>query len=209
MCYDFICNLVVAYFPFDYDSSHSEKDKLNCILCHEYDADIINRLVCVSVLLQKSVKAANMRREKRLARVEDKKKEMTAFDHGWPAIVPKQTIFGCLNHYYEGTKWSDPPVCAVCAQYQLDANNFDLLSDSSLDLDCLILKDEFVIRKCIIQSLSTRFSFVNPVLNGLMLNQHGVVRDDHQSAEIKICSECHHALNKKSVPRFALANGLY
>ncbi|KAF8426441.1 hypothetical protein L210DRAFT_3420646, partial [Boletus edulis BED1] len=136
------------------------------------------------------------------------KNSVLTYDREWPSVVPKEAVFTCLHRYYEGTKWTEPPVCAVCAQYHDDATAVDL-SDSSVNLDCLQVEDEFIVRKCIIQSLSTRFSFVNPLLDGLMLDRQGIVQDNRKAAVIKVCSECRHALTKKKVPRCALANGLY
>ena len=150
MGHDFICDLIVAYFPFNYDSNLSEEEKITRILKHEYDADIINRLMSVSlnVPLPKAVQLANSRREKKMTRVQDEKNEQIAYDQEWPSVVPKQTVFACLHRYYEGTKWSDPPVCAVCAQSRADAIDFDPRAHLDVDLQCLFLTDEFIIRKC-------------------------------------------------------------
>lgn len=101
-------------------------------------------------------------------------------------------------------------MCAVCGQYQRDAEAYDLMSGLvRLDLDILRLRDQFIIEKCIVQHLSPRFNYNNPHLDGFMLAYDGVLSDQENSGRINICRECFAALSKKKVPRFALANGLF
>ena len=50
--------------------------------------------------------------------------------------VSKEVIFKCLNGYMEGTMWTEPPVCAVCSQYDRDAADVRLSGDIlSFNLD--------------------------------------------------------------------------
>lgn len=62
---------------------------------------------------------------------------------------------------------------------------------------------------CVIQSMSTEFTYCNHVLDGLILDRGGVVLDTKDSGIINVCSPCKSSLARKKIPRFALANGLY
>jgi len=44
------------------------------------------------------------------------------------------------------------------------------------------------------------FNYNNHFLNGLMLDQHGVLSDTEDAAEVNICGECHAMLSKKKIP---------
>ncbi|KAN0087906.1 hypothetical protein V8E55_006527 [Tylopilus felleus] len=39
-----------------------------------------------------------------------------AYDRDWPSVIPQNVVLSCLNQYYEGLKWTKPPVCAVCGE---------------------------------------------------------------------------------------------
>lgn len=208
-------DLLLAYFPFGYEdtaSMLSDEQRLFCILRHEYEDDIMFKLRRAILSQPMAVKRANARRDVKLTNVEEQKQDADAYEREWPTVVPRQTVFSCLERYYEGSKWREPLVCAVCAQYRRDAAKIDICSEDSTDihLDHLLLRNEFIIRKCVVQSLSTRFSFVNKSLDArLMLERQGVFCDNEKSTVLRVCSDGRRALSKKSIPRFALANGLY
>ncbi|KAG8217160.1 hypothetical protein J3R82DRAFT_5224 [Butyriboletus roseoflavus] len=73
----------------------------------------------------------------------------------------------------------------------------------------LQLKNVFIVRKDVVQSLSMRFTFENDLLDGLMLRKQGVVEDTVNLAIINVCSDCLTYLEKGKMPCFALANYLY
>jgi hypothetical protein len=72
-------------------------------------------------------------------------------------VVPNNTIFSCLNRYYEGSKCISPPVCAVCGQYREDATSMEVNFSSSstecmryicksfpIDYHCGVLANSFI-----------------------------------------------------------------
>jgi hypothetical protein len=54
---------------------------------------------------------------------------------------------------------------------------------------------EYIIRKCVLQSVSTEFNYSKSVLDGLVLERRGVIQDCEDSATLNICSECTSALS--------------
>ena len=97
----------------------------------------------------------------------------------WPQTVPKDVVHGCLNAYYEGSRWTVPPVCCVCSRRQhavdmhkvvLGANDSvpDYLSTLHNYHESLFADDEF--------------QFADLYLNGLMLDPDGL-----QSARYSWC----------------------
>ncbi|KAG1849529.1 hypothetical protein F4604DRAFT_1810884 [Suillus subluteus] len=130
----------------------------------------------------------------------------------WPTHVPKDTVLSCLRDYCDGSVWTPPPVCAVCAQHEYDCELVVISSGepSALNLERLHIRDPFIIMKCVVQSLSTAFSFGSPLVDGLMLDKSGVFVDDCSVTRVSICSVCWVALSKPDcILRFALANNLY
>lgn len=137
-----------------------------------------------------------------------KLKEYTA---AWPSQVPESQIWKCLHAYRQGTIWIDPPTCTVCAQA---SDNVKIIQvgeniDDSLSLEILRLKDNFIVKNCVIKCNSAEFNYGNNLLNGLMLEKHGILECNKTEAKLNICSECYTSLKHNKIPHLALANNLY
>jgi hypothetical protein len=200
----------LAYFPFEPPSSVSDSGYLVSILEFEYGSSVVCRLSQEILSISDQRKLA--RRELKQSQVREQAQMSFDRQQQWPMRVADETVLSCLRQYYEGSNWTQPPVCAVCAQYQLDCELIDLSSVdfSALNLESLRIRDPFIITKCVVQPLSTSFSFNSPLLDGLMLDKSGVFVDDSSDARLTICSVCRAALSKPDcMPRFALANNLY
>ncbi|KIK75149.1 hypothetical protein PAXRUDRAFT_173589, partial [Paxillus rubicundulus Ve08.2h10] len=63
----------------------------------------------------------------------------------------------CLRQYCEGSKWSEPSVCSVCACSQRDISVIQIHSDSndsvpqSVHLELLCIQSPEIIHKCVVQ----------------------------------------------------------
>src|SRR6267154_4262188 len=112
--------------------------------------------------------------------------------------VSKEVIFECLNSYMKGTMWTEPPVCAVCSQCDRDAADVRLSGDiSSLNLDLLRASDDFIVKKCVVQGMSTCFTFDNVLIDGLMLEKRGIVFESSKAVELKVCQQCKCSLTQE------------
>ncbi|KAG1733187.1 uncharacterized protein EDB91DRAFT_1226155 [Suillus paluster] len=80
---------------------------------------------------------------------------------------------------------------------------------TSLHLDLLRVSDPYIIKNCIVQSLSTCFTYGHDVLKGLQLDKLGLVSRVSGDASLMMCSPCHSALTHNKLPALALANRLY
>lgn len=115
------------------------------------------------------------RRQRKLDSITAVRDASAQYDREWPAVVPNEVVFHCLNRFHEGSKWVEPPVCAICGQYKRDVVE-SVASD--LELGLLRLTDPLLIQKCVIQRVSPIFTYVNPALDGLMLERRGVLLDN-------------------------------
>ena len=70
MGYEFICDLITAYLPFNSDSSLSEEEKIIWILRlkHKYDTDIITSVSLNVSLIPKAAQLVNSRHEKKMTK---------------------------------------------------------------------------------------------------------------------------------------------
>jgi len=128
----------------------------------------------------------------------------------WPSPVPHAVVLDCLNKYMDGSKWCEPPVCAVCSCYARDVVSVPISDDlSPYNLDLLRISDEFIIRKCVLQGMSSCFTFGNDKIDGLMLAKDGLIFNASVVEKLHICPSCMSFLTKHNIPRFALANNLF
>ena len=114
MGYEFICDLITAYLPFNSDSSLLEEEKIIWILRlkHKYDTDIITSVSLNVSLIPKAAQLVNSRHEKKMTK---RMNRLRMIKSGWELCKANYVQFQitCLHHdYYEawGTKWSNPPV---------------------------------------------------------------------------------------------------
>ncbi|KAN0076738.1 hypothetical protein V8E55_010593 [Tylopilus felleus] len=85
------------------------------ILEHEYGQVIIGTLA-TSPQTRKAEAQKVARRDKRIGDVSAAQLASAAYDRDWPSVIPQNVVLSCLNQYYEGSKWTKPPVCAVCGE---------------------------------------------------------------------------------------------
>ncbi|KAN0101168.1 hypothetical protein V8E55_001152, partial [Tylopilus felleus] len=55
-------------------------------------------------------------RDERIGDVSAAQLASAAYDQDWPSVIPQNVVLSCLNQYYEGSKWTKPPVCTVCGE---------------------------------------------------------------------------------------------
>lgn len=179
------------------------------ILEHEYGRNIVDTLSTSPPLSSKADELKIARRNHKLEGIAAAQQASAQYDCEWPSVVPYNVVLKCLDQYYEGSKWTEPPVCAVCGQYQRNIEIYDLSHGEHLNLGVLRLCDLFIIEKCMIQCLSPEFNYLNSALDGTMLDHCGIVCDEVHKAKLNNCGDCSTDLFKQKIPRFALANGLY
>ncbi|KIK79167.1 hypothetical protein PAXRUDRAFT_162031 [Paxillus rubicundulus Ve08.2h10] len=92
--YSMVCDILLCYLPFTAPSALPDSHYILLILKHEYGDLVIQHLSCT--LPSKS---------------EDLEIQ---WQIEWPTAIPVQTTMQCLRQYCEGSKWSEPSVCAVC-----------------------------------------------------------------------------------------------
>ncbi|KAN0081358.1 hypothetical protein V8E55_008982 [Tylopilus felleus] len=106
------------------------------VLQHEYGLIVVSALATPRAQPEAAADAARQAEEKngtalpvellKSARRDRRTEKVHAARHisaDWPSIVPQDVVLSCLNQYYEGLKWTEPLVCAVCGdcgQYQRD-----------------------------------------------------------------------------------------
>ena len=206
-----VADLYLAHFPSCSFTDHSDEHYVLRILQCEYSEVLCTALIDDSSKLDKRKRIC---REKRVETAIAAQQSSFQQYSNWPSVVSTENILRCLRRYYEGSKWVMPSTCAVCSQQLSDIQMFIVTLNSPLlhRLQHLCVRDPFVLRECITQSLSTAFFFDSPLINNLMLDRHGIVHVEVDSVKINLCRECHTTLaNSKSVkiPRFAWANSLY
>ncbi|KAG1863882.1 hypothetical protein F4604DRAFT_2028772 [Suillus subluteus] len=201
-------DVYLAYFPFLSCYLLSDKAVFCQILAHDFGVLVTERLSQEIVL--RSVKDMSARPECKHNALAEARDIRTDRERGWPMPVSKEVVLKCLNGYMEGTMWTEPFVCAVCSQYDRDAVNIHLSGDiSSMNLDLLRVSDDFVVKKCVIQNMSTCFAFDNVLIDGLMLEKRGIVFENSKAVELKVCLQCKSSLTQNKTPPLALANGLF
>ncbi|KAG2738321.1 hypothetical protein P692DRAFT_20639125, partial [Suillus brevipes Sb2] len=85
-----VCDILLCYLPLSYPCGQLDEEYILQIMSFEYGS-----------VIELANEAQNLDAVRRIE---------------WPAPVSKEVILGCLHRYYEGTKWTDPPICAVCSQ---------------------------------------------------------------------------------------------
>ncbi|KAL0057234.1 hypothetical protein AAF712_016134, partial [Marasmius tenuissimus] len=127
----------------------------------------------------------------------------------WPQLVPSSTKLDCIRSYFKHTMWRKPTSCSCCSRQKhgLDVQEYNVQGESQL--------------YCGLQNLRYNvcyptkpwgnevFDFGDSLINGLMLNQAGVLSANQSAAAIMICKDCIGALNREKVPKYSLANDLY
>ena len=115
-----VCNIYISYYPFEAATDKKDNFYIARILRHEYSQIIIDTLVtspeaCMADAQARVAEGQKIAwRERRAEDVSAARQTSVA----WPSVVPQKVILSCLNRYYEGSKWTEPPVCVVCGQYQ-------------------------------------------------------------------------------------------
>ena len=145
------------------------------------------------------------RREKCDAAVFNAHETQEEYVQSWPQVIPKDTVYGCLNAYYNGTQWTMPPVCSVCSrqQHAVDMHDIVLKSNEEIPEHLSILRKED-------ESLfsNDKFQFADTRLDGLMLDPDGL-HVNEECTMLRMCHPCYTYLPRSLMPQFALANKLY
>lgn len=200
----------LSYHPYT-DATFSQPSELiTHILVFEYGSTVVDALAYNPLSLSDRRKLA--RRDQKLTHLSVVATETVERQNQWPVVVPEHTVLACQAAYLKGSRWEAAPVCAVCSQYQESCQLIVVseVDSTDLHLESLRLTDRFILQKCILQSLSSRFTFGSPLIDGLMLEPAGVVTVAHDSVSLNVCGSCHSALRKPlNVPRLALRNNLY
>ena len=90
--------------------------------------------------------------------------------------MPREVVLDCLNEYMDGSKWCEPPICAICSCYARDVVSVPISADlTPYNLELIRVSDEFIIRKCVLQGMTLCFTFGNAKIDGLMLAKDGLI----------------------------------
>lgn len=123
----------------------------------------------------------------------------------WPTMISDDVKLACLHSHWKNTIYTPPCPCCVCdrAVFGNSISSFDCASSEFVSLPWHILKNDN-------DFLSSHFSFDYniPCVLGCVLLPSGI----HSTAcgtTADICSDCIGPLSKGSLPKFALANGLF
>lgn len=146
-----LCDIWLAYSLFTNILPVRASELLTCILEFEYESAVVQALTSDPLTLSECIC-----REQKESRVSVAAEQTIEWQNQWPVLVPKHTVTGCQDAYLRASWWTVPPVCAICAQYQTDCRLF-VIGDShafELHLDSLRVNDNFIVQKCIAQTLS-------------------------------------------------------
>ena len=110
-----ICDIYLTYYPFRTATDKTDNYYLVQILEHKYGQVIIGTLA-TSPQTHKAEAQKVAWRDERIGDVSAAQLASAAYDQDWPSIIPQNVVLSCLNQYYEGSKWTKPPVCAVCGE---------------------------------------------------------------------------------------------
>jgi hypothetical protein len=123
-------------------------------------------------------------------------------------LVSEDTIFLCLQRYYEWTSVSVPLSCAVCSRARVTAPVTRLmLSDVTDDFE--VLRVDRPASLCLhAQDLDTELVHADPRVNGLMLDADGMELSNDDGRYLNICNDCLYDISRRRMPRYALANQL-
>jgi hypothetical protein len=200
--YTVLCDIFLAYFP--YSSAFLQVSELISRILHfEYGSAVVEALNEEPNTLTRIDRRRLARRQHKETQLSVVAAEAVDRQSQWPVIVPQHTVLSCHSSYYKGTQWQCPPVCAVCAQHVDDCPSIVITDSETIDihLDSLRLTDAFIIQKCILQSMSCRFTFGSPLIDGVMLEKSGVVAVTEDTVTLNVCVTCHAALRKpETVP---------
>lgn len=205
-----LCDLYLAYSPYSIDFPLNRLQLINSILEFEYGPTVVQTLNHEPLSVSERHKL--IRREDKQSHVARIAAEGLERQIQWPVIVPQEIVLECQTAYCKATEWSDPPVCAVCAQYQSDCKVVTVVEGETSDLyfESLRVTDPFVIQTSIVQGLSNRFIFGSPLVDGLMLEKVGVISVADHCVSLNVCDSCRAALRKPNrIPRLALRNHLF
>jgi hypothetical protein len=205
-----LCDVWLTYSTYTWLLPSDALDLITHILEFEYGSTVVQALFCEPMSLSQRCKVA--RCEEKQLQVSTSAALVIEHRNQWPSLVPRQTVLECQAVYCKGSLWVEPPICTVCAQCQDDCQTFCLSKDvaSDLHLESLRLTDLFIIQKCILQGLSTRFTFGSLLIDGLMLEKAGVKSVNTHMVSLNVCGSCCSVLRKPDkVPHLALRNHLF
>ena len=126
----------------------------------------------------------------------------------WLQLVPRHVIIDCCRNYFNGTVWSKPQTCALCARARIGAKSKLLLlpfTDSSLPLlNILRFPTTSPLHN------TDPFLFQHPALHNTMLSSDGI-HSVEGGIKICICHDCYVPLSTTPprIPKFSLKNNLY
>ncbi|KAG2107451.1 uncharacterized protein F5147DRAFT_802633, partial [Suillus discolor] len=198
---------VLCVAPFAVPTTRMSMSSL--VLCIEFSSILIDRLEQPIVALPERRKLhCKLVKEQSAAQLSQFNAEIVA---QWPKVVPRNVVMECLRDYVDGSCWRPGVVCAVCSRQVRSINELrvDADADLSLSLDLLQLNDPFITAKCVVQTLSSEFTYQCSVLNGLMLDKTGILVCTLDSTTLNVCGQCFKSLSRAKMPCFALANKLY
>ena len=127
----------------------------------------------------------------------------------WPMKVTSDFAKKCAARYREAYQWKRLLCCAVCdrSSRHLSITVYDLKHSNVIlpkGFDVLHMDERHI------RYNQPEFWFGHPALDHLMVSRHGIKNADKDSdVQLNVCEECLNPLKRKTVPRHALANGLY
>ena len=208
-----LCNLpeiyqyILCWEPLIENLSFSFRDAIFYLLKLEYSSEIV-------IALTKSAQnRRNMyfKEERATVRQEHAASYIASqqlIAENWPILLDDEIIYSCLHNYRNATNWSPAQTCACCCRTQ---HKFPIVNLTLDKIDEFYEYLNFHLLQCTTNHLLSFFVHLPGRLQGLMLDLHGltIVNNDKSKSVLHICQECKSQLQKKKLPRFALANHLF
>jgi len=115
----------MTHFPFQPCIDASDIFFFSQILDREFGTTIISQLF--HKLLTTSAQQRIIRVEHRRHAIEEAITTRGERVCQWPSPVPREVELDCLNEYMDGSKWCEPPICAICSYYVRDVVSVQFL----------------------------------------------------------------------------------
>ena len=145
---------------------------IQVLLTEEFGSAILEQLI--SLLGSAVIKGRNKEAccEKHAVAVAKACEVWEVYVHSWPQVIPKETVYECLNAYYKGSQWVIPPVCCVCSRQQHAVEMHNIVLNANVDFPEYL---SILCNNCGSCFVDNEFCFTDPRLNGLVFVEQRMV----------------------------------
>ena len=194
--------LLPRSFP---DPALPRSQLLEVLLGAEFGDMISEPLMSLPRAEIKKERDRQIRRDKHGAAISGAQETREEHIRSWPQVIPQDVVYGCLNAYYKDSQWTMPPVCCVCSRRQHDTEMHEIVLNANEPVPTYL---SILHSDCETLFPDDEFKFVDPRLNGLMLDPDGLQICEKYTI-LRVCHPCNGYLPRSLMPRYALANKLY